>query len=80
MKVKDSSITFSSGRTRYANLGIIGLGADDDVSEGYDGELWAPHERDNPYCEQLSREDLAELADYMIARWQEWKARNAAPV
>ena len=75
MEIKDSTVKFSSGRTRYANAGIIGIGDDDSVSEGYDGELWFPGEGPFDKADKLSPADLAELADYMIARWQEWKAR-----
>lgn len=75
MKIEGDKVIFSSGRTRYANLGIIGLDDGDDVTEGYDGGFWQPDEwRD----EKLMPEDLAELADFMIARWQAWKERNTA--
>jgi len=75
MKIEGDEVIFSSGRTRYANNGIIGLDSGDNVSEGYDGGFWQPDDWNN---EKLSTDDLAELADFMVARWQAWKARNAA--
>jgi hypothetical protein len=59
----------STGRTFYANNGLIGIGplgknAACHVSEGYDGGVdvdeWTPAER-------------AELADYMIHLWMKFK-------
>jgi hypothetical protein len=77
MKVEGDTVTFSSGKTRYAHAGIIGLGDGVEVSEGYDGGLWCNYEneyRDDP----LSKEDLQELADFMIERWQAWRATVSA--
>lgn len=64
--------TFSSGRGLYANCGIIGIAPDLQLSEGYDGPInWPPHELDsNP----LTAEDMIELADMMIERWQKFRA------
>jgi hypothetical protein len=70
MKLIDrDNYELSTGRTFYANNGLIGLTSVDDpacrVSEGYDGgvdvELWTAAER-------------AELADYMIALWTAFKS------
>lgn len=61
------TITFSSGRIAYANLGIVGLSPDlDQISEGYDSTI--PWDFDPTYSE-LSRDDIAELAEMMIERW-----------
>lgn len=55
----------STGRTWYANAGIIGMKAEGPVaaSEGYDGGLEA---------EDWTAGERLELALHMIARWQEW--------
>ena len=64
MKItKDDEIEFKSGRREHVGNGIIGLGTDLKVYEGYDGELvfnWTPEER-------------CELADYMIEQWTAFK-------
>lgn len=62
----DSHIEWSTGRREYANGGIIGLSSTGEVTEGYDGILIY-----NP--SNLSIEERAELADYMIAKWQQFK-------
>lgn len=60
----------STGRSIYANNGILGMGPDLDIFEGYDGapdpeslysgeDPWTPEER-------------AEVANMMIDRWQRW--------
>ena len=44
MKIVGNEVFFSTGRVKYANDGIIGLGPDGAVSEGYDGGFWSPLE------------------------------------
>lgn len=65
MKIEDERyLVFSTGRRETANLGIVGLGPDLTISEGYDGGFnerdWTPDER-------------RELADYMIAQWTAYR-------
>ncbi len=77
MEIKGDTVTFSSGRTRYANRGIIGLSPDLTVSEGYDGGFQTePYEWDEPDESDLAKEDRIELADYMIAQWQRFKDKQ----
>ena len=68
-------IKLSSGRIIYANCGIIGLSPELEVREGYDGTVeWPPptwNEYAKPY---LTADDMRELADLMIDRWQRFKA------
>lgn len=67
------TIRLPSGRTFYANRGIVGINADcDEISEGYDGEV-VVDERDADPWTALEK---IELADMMIARWT--KFRDAA--
>ncbi len=75
MEIKGDTVIFSSGRTRYANNGIIGLSPSLDVSEGYDGGFQTEiYEWDEPDPERdLTKEDLSELADYMISQWSKFK-------
>jgi len=70
MKIDGDTITFSSGRTAYANRGIIGINPELELSEGYDGGIdWPNGWRENP----LTKEDVSELADHMIGLWQKFK-------
>ncbi|MBX3653211.1 MAG: hypothetical protein KF686_03440 [Ramlibacter sp.] len=79
-------MTFTSGRTKYAHGGIIGIDPALIVSEGYDGPFFRPaYEWETPeeYEEggsALTPEERVELADFMIARWEAFKAEaNHAP-
>ena len=72
MKIEGDTITFSSGRTAYANNGIVGLGPKMSVTEGYDGGIgWPPLEPDE---DSLTADDMGELADHMVAEWTRFKA------
>lgn len=71
LRILEEEIVFSSGRTCYANAGIIGLNPDLVVFEGYDGMVpWPVRRRSDP---QLTVEDMRELVDHMIDRWQRLK-------
>lgn len=78
MKIERGKVVFSSGRERHCNCGIIGLGPDGSVSEGYDGSLWSSAFPDSEIHDApLTDDDLIELADFMIARWTEFRERAA---
>ena len=72
MKIIKDTVIFSTGTKRYANNGIIGLGPDYNVSEGYDGGFWAPCESEYRESE-LTPAERIELADYMIERWKTFR-------
>jgi hypothetical protein len=68
----EDNYTLSTGRTFYANNGIIGLAPDDDdPHEGYDGSIRTTgyEEGDESTWSQAERR---ELADEMIRRWNAW--------
>jgi len=71
MKVEGDNFIFSSGRTRDANCGIIGLSPGLEVSEGYDGGFYSGIDGESwrDEAERLTDQDLVELADYMIEQW-----------
>lgn len=71
MRIDGDKVIFSTGTERYANRGIIGLDGELSVSEGYDGGFWEVGWK-APGTE-LTRDELAELADYMIALWTKFK-------
>ena len=66
------SIKFSSGRMMEPDCGVIGLSPNLDVFSGYNR---SEHYRnpDEPSDDQMPSEDLTELADIMIDRWQRFK-------
>ncbi len=78
MKVTDrDNYELSSGRRFSANCGIIGLSPEKlTVSEGFDGEIdidgypWEDFTDENRWTPA----ERAELADFMIAAWQRFKA------
>lgn len=59
----EDTVTFSSGRAIKPNLGIVGIGPDGDVTEGYDNGLML----------ELTADERCELADLMITRWTAFK-------
>ena len=62
--------TLSTGKTFYANNGILGLGpADSLLSEGYDGMI------EGGAREYFTREEKLEIMEEMISRWQAWAHR-----
>lgn len=69
--------TLKSGRTVYANNGIIGLGepvSGFEVTEGYDGIITWPPYNDPPEPDDLTADDMREIADMMIDRWTRFRA------
>jgi hypothetical protein len=78
MKIESDEVTFSSGRKMYANLGIIGLSPDLELSQGYDRSIDWPfpewRDKDERAPErQIDAQDMRELADYMIAQWTSFR-------
>ena len=76
MKLKADTYTLSSGRSFYANRGILGLAPEREeftnrltISEGYDGGVGM----DCGYSkEKFTAEERAEVALWMINLWREW--------
>lgn len=67
----------SNGRYIYAYGGVIGIGPYDyDISGGWDDPVKhtrkAPHDYESPLLD-LTKEEKLEIADFMIAQWQEFK-------
>lgn len=74
IKIEGDSVIFSSGKKKYANHGIIGLSPKGDVTEGYDGGFFECAEGRNREPD-LTPAECAELAEYMVSRWQEFGAK-----
>ena len=67
-------IKLSSGRSISAIMGIIGISPDLEVFEGYDGYVdWPPLEGWAAEGNELTADDMCELADMMIDRWQRFR-------
>lgn len=66
-------IPLSTGRLIPANRGIIGLAPPDDdgwsITEGFDCGVWHQGIWDYNPAQSLTRAELLELADIMLARW-----------
>jgi hypothetical protein len=71
----DDCVVLKSGRRIYANHGIIGITAVGNwldgtrLSEGYDSPIFLS-DGDVPY---FTKEELIELSQIMIDRWNEFK-------
>ena len=66
-----SEIILSSGRKIYENQNIVGIDDQGELFEGYAGTISWPS---LDYQEQqLTSDDMRELCDIMIARWQKYK-------
>jgi len=71
MQIQNSMVTLSSGKILLANRGIIGLTPEMILTEGYDGEFWEPEN------EFLTKDELTEIADYMISAWKSFRNLHA---
>lgn len=72
------NLKLKTGREVYANRGLIGINAELEVAEGYDGVPDGanfPQEWDDEDYQYWSVEERVELADIMIARWQAFKGK-----
>lgn len=63
-------IKLKSGTEVYAKEGIIGISPDLGLTEGYDSSIHLNDMDGRPY---YSDDDLREIADMMIARWQQFR-------
>lgn len=88
MKATDDYLEFSTGKKVYANNTIVGIraggeGAEKlDVFDGYDGSLALPDDDADiyPYSDRLTAAECVELADAMLKKWSEFRAKWANPV
>lgn len=78
MKIEHDTIIFSSGKTRSANNGIVGLDADMCVFGGYDESVYCGVETESwrDEADRLTDAELDELADFMIERWTKFRYRE----
>lgn len=60
-----------SGRTFYANNGILGLSAfEDGLTQGYDGGVQIePYDDEHEY---FTLKERKEIAEHMIEAWRDW--------
>ena len=81
MEPTDKGFKLSTGKEFYANLSILGLGPKREYEDrlgltyGYDGGVSEDREP-NEFAENapFTPAERREIADYMIALWQEWAA------
>jgi hypothetical protein len=69
-----SDIKFLSGRYIEAGMGVVGISPDLEFYEGFNGAVdWPPLEGWAAEGNELTADDMRELADMMIERWQRFK-------
>jgi len=78
-RTNENEYTLSTGRTFYANCGIIGLSPEGDITEGYDGFV-DRHPQAFPAADPaFTPEEKAEIADFMIQQWEAYRNELDAP-
>jgi len=74
MKIDGDKVTFSTGKERIANCGIIGISERHlEVTDGYDSGFHNDDWYDDE--QKLTKEEQIELADYMIGVWNKFKEK-----
>ena len=75
MVYSGEEIEFSGGYKVKVNCGIIGIDENLSVHHGYDGHIDGPDAlwREE---EKMSAADCVELADFMLARWADFRAKH----
>jgi len=80
MKFISQTLFFRSGRSRYAHNGIIGISpskSENCIYYGEDGLFYTEESEQELFGENaLSKEDLIELAEFMINRWKAFIEKN----
>lgn len=69
MTITKDAIQFSSGRIMQTNNGIVGINADLDVYEGYDGGVYVTDENWANGSHELTDSEAMELANHMLVLW-----------
>lgn len=66
IKKDDSTMILKSGKKIYVNHGLISIDDDNNIYEGYDGEI------DIYDYNELTKDERIEIAEYMIERWKKY--------
>ena len=84
MKIQDDEVIFSTGKTLYANRGIIGISPELNVTQGYDSGFYKTEDLEYNFnaadeykvelC--LTTKEAIELADYMIEQWTKFRSKH----
>ena len=81
MKITQDKLEFANGKRMYINAGIIGLCVVDDddstlsLSYGCDGGILLPEDTWSSPDGRLTPEECVELADEMLKRWTDFRAK-----
>ena len=68
----DFMVFETTGKKVYANNFIIGISPELNITEGYDGGFGSYDMDDN-----LTKDEVIELSDYMIKTWQAFRQKYA---
>ena len=78
MKIHDDDFILSTGKIIDSHCGILGMNYEaKKITYGYDGNLWSfDYAEDLEITDRhyLTKEELIEISDYMIAKWNEFKS------
>lgn len=71
MKIENDTMTFSSGRQVFVSGEFVSLAPDGQLAHGYDGMFEEG---------EFTPDELIELADYMILKWQAFRLLTIAEI
>jgi hypothetical protein len=69
-------IKLKSGRVLNANQGILGLGPELRMTEGYDSGFYFDEEDEDRL--PLTREEKNEITEMMVTRWLRWQRETTS--
>jgi hypothetical protein len=79
IRITGQALIFSTGRRFNVQRGVVGISPSLEVLQGHSGVL-LPAEPFLDDDDALTDAERIELADFMIAQWQAFRARADAPI
>lgn len=75
--LKDGEVWFSDGKRFSPVMDVIGINAELELYSGYDASHFPSGDWGGE--DDYTPEQLAELADFMIDHWKQFKAKHGTP-
>jgi hypothetical protein len=75
MEITGDTIVLESGKEIYANNGIIGIDSGFNLYSGYDGMILDHEWYDPSIGDDLTPEEVVEIADFIICKFESLKQK-----